>query len=156
MFVGVHTAISMHTCTLHLCSKYRGLGAGDVFFQFYFEIVFLRQNHLKWQLFIWKSDCRLESPCVHLVPWNDSCRTTWARAVCCMGFWHIHCFYCGVWAWGVVSFLVLWVLLFACSPHSPGEQTGPFPGDPPLGYFGKSPLRKVLSPTHITRHPQGR
>lgn len=35
-------------------------------FQFYFEIVFLRQNRLKWQLFIWKSDCRLESPCVTL------------------------------------------------------------------------------------------
>lgn len=35
-------------------------------FQFYFEIVFWRQNRLKWQLFIWKSDCRLESPCVTL------------------------------------------------------------------------------------------
>lgn len=50
---------------------------------------------------------------------------------------------------------MLWALLFACSPHSPSKEGAEqFPGDPPSGYPGKSPLRKVLSPAHITPTPR--
>lgn len=123
-------------------------------FQFYFEIVFLRQNRLKWQLFIWKSDCRLESPCVTLCRGMTLVGSRGSSTACCMGFGHIPCFYC-VWFW--VWFLsgMLWALLFACSPYSPSKEgAGQFPGDPPSGYPGKSPLRKVLSPAHITPSPR--
>lgn len=75
--VGVHTAVR----TRYTRALNTEAWEEERLFQFYFEIVFLRQNRrLKWQLFIRKSDCRLENPHVHIVPWNDSCRITWAQA----------------------------------------------------------------------------
>lgn len=61
-----YTRVYLHEA--HIACVLEILGPGkNRFLKILFEIVFLRLNCLKWQLFIWKSDCRLESSHVHIV-----------------------------------------------------------------------------------------
>lgn len=142
----VHTHMHIWCSTHRMCA----LNIRTCFFPLYFEIVFLRLNCLKRQLFIWKSDCRLEVGRV-----TSRCRwsgqTTQAGRSLLHGLLADPSFCCGVWL--AVWFLsgVLWVLLFACSSHvSSRDGAGQCLGDSPLGYPGKSLLGKVLSPAQIT------
>lgn len=65
VLVEVYPTIYICTC---ISTRLERLGPGkNRFLKILFEVVFLRLNCLKWQLFIWKSDCRLESSHVHIV-----------------------------------------------------------------------------------------
>lgn len=121
--LGTHMGICVQH-TLRVCSKHGGLGGLKVL-KLYFEIVFLRLNCLKWQLFIWKRDCRLEGRRVHLELWEVPVGPRRLQRRLLHGFCQVFVVVCGL----VVCFPsgVLWVLLFACSTHvSSREGAGQF------------------------------
>lgn len=94
-----HTWLSAYS-TQHVCAKPQGLGGLKVL-KFYFEVVFLRLNCLKWQLFIGRGIAVWK---VAVCTWScgrfpSDC--TGCSAGCCMASGR-SC--CGVWACGVLSF----------------------------------------------------